>query len=66
MEKMLNMLFDYQRFENNPRIAKMIGEAESRYSRALSDDELSFLNAAGVSDSEAEKKIRKQIEDLKR
>ena len=40
-------LFDYQHFENNARLAKLIGETESRYARELSDEDLSLVNAAG-------------------
>ena len=47
MEKKLKALFDYQRFEKNERLAKFIGETESRYAKELSDDELSLVNAAG-------------------
>lgn len=47
MEKILQTLFDYQRFEKNARLEKLIGETEERYAAALSDDELGLVNAAG-------------------
>ena len=47
MEQKLEKLFDYQRFEKNERLEKQIREAENRYCKELSDDDLSFVNAAG-------------------
>ena len=50
MEKKLSRLFDYQKYENNPRLDKLIKGVEERYPleiQALSDDELGNLNAAG-------------------
>ena len=47
MEKKLKKLFDYQRFEKNERLEKIIKETESRYGGELSDDDLSLVNAAG-------------------
>ena len=47
MEKKLKKLFDYQRFEKNERLEKIIKETESRYAAELSDDDLSLVNAAG-------------------
>ena len=47
MEKKLNKLFDYQRFEKNEKLEKLIRETESRYANALSEDELSLVSAAG-------------------
>ena len=43
MEKKLSRLFDYQKYENNPRLDKLIKGVEERYPQeiqALSDDEL--------------------------
>lgn len=53
MNRTLKRLFDYQRFENNSRLGGMIREIETRYGlrggmQELSDDDLMFLNAAGV------------------
>lgn len=47
MKTMLKKLFDYQKFQNNSRLAAMIADAESRYDSTLSDDELSLVSAAG-------------------
>lgn len=46
-EKKLKALFDYQHFENNERLEKLICETESRYAKELSDDDLSLVSAAG-------------------
>ena len=47
MEEKLKKLFDYQRFERNPQIARFIMEAENRKAVALSDDDLDMVAAAG-------------------
>lgn len=51
MENRLKSLFDYQRFESNFRLARLIEETENRYlyndSEELSDDDLELVNAAG-------------------
>ena len=47
MENKLKKMFEYQRFENNPRLAKLISETESRYGTEISDDDLFMVNAAG-------------------
>ena len=47
MEKKLKKLFDYQRFEKNEKLEKLIRETESRYAKELSDDDLTLVNAAG-------------------
>lgn len=47
MKTTLSNLFDYQRFQNNPRLAAIIADTESRYDGALSDDDLSLVSAAG-------------------
>ena len=68
MEKMMRQLMDDQRFFENPRLAKMIREAEGRNKRELSLDELSMVNAAGDSDQESlrtiRQKLRFQLEDI--
>lgn len=56
MENKMKKLFEYQRFENNARLAKLINETESRYATALDDDDLDIVAAAGVIDEEYEKK----------
>lgn len=46
----ISRLFDYQRFASNDRLAKIISDTESRYCAELSDDDLTFVNAAGDAD----------------
>lgn len=43
----LKMLFDFQRFENNENLSKLINQSERLYNAELNDDELAFVNAAG-------------------
>ena len=53
-EEKLKKLFDFQKFEQNQRLAKMINKAE--YDAVeLSDDALSLVNAAGVRDQKQNK-----------
>lgn len=47
MDKKLKLLFDYQRFEQNPRLAKLIRETENTV-QELSDDDLFYVSAAGI------------------
>lgn len=47
MEEKLKRLFEYQKFEQNRRIARLIGETEARQIAELSDDDLKFVAAAG-------------------
>ena len=56
MEKKLSRLFDYQRFENNARLGALIRETEERSVRALSDDELFAVNAAGSTEPDPDEK----------
>lgn len=46
-EETLFKLFDYQRFESDPLLKALISETESEYGAEISDDDLSFVNAAG-------------------
>ena len=47
-EKLLAALFDYQRFEADPALQRVIDEVEERLlGEELSDDELGMLSAAG-------------------
>ena len=48
MEDKLKKLFDYQRFEKNPKLERMIEKAEAGC-RQLPDENLEGLNAAGSS-----------------
>ena len=50
MERKLFQAFDRQRFQQNTRLAGIIGDVESRYARALSDDDLEMVSAAGTAD----------------
>ena len=47
MEKKLRRLFDVQKFENHDKLSAIIGDVGSRYGRALSDDDLELVSAAG-------------------
>ena len=48
MEALLKRLFDYQKFERNPALQSVLDEIAPRCeSRALSDEELNGLSAAG-------------------
>ena len=47
MESKLKNLFDYQRFEDNPHLAKLILETEARTAQALTDEQLDLVSAAG-------------------
>ena len=50
MERKLFQAFDRQRFQQNARLASIIGDVESRYARALSDDDLEMVSAAGIAE----------------
>ena len=50
MERKLFQAFDRQRFQQNARLASIIGDVESRYARALDDDDLEMVSAAGVTE----------------
>ncbi len=53
----LSRLFDYQRFERNARLQKIIDDTHRRVgARELTDDELDQVAAAGVTDAQAPKK----------
>ena len=58
MENTLRRMYEFQRFDNNPRLRKMLDDALSRYSFSesegeLSDDDAALLNAAGTQVAEA-------------
>ena len=50
MERKLFQAFDRQRFLQNARLASIIGDVESRYTHALSDDDLEMVSAAGTAE----------------
>lgn len=47
MKKKLYDLFDLQKFSGNKRLEGIIDDAENRYGKALSDDDLELISAAG-------------------
>ena len=47
MENKLKKLFEYQKFEQNERLAKLIAETEARQAAEISDDDLEMVTAAG-------------------
>ena len=47
MENKLKALFDYQRFEKNAKLERLIRETENGYAAEISYDDLSLVNAAG-------------------
>ena len=55
-EKKVKSMFDYQLFSGNKELEAMLHEAESRCARALSDDELEFIAAAGEAHLKEEEK----------
>ena len=46
-EKKLKLLFDFERFEKNKRLERLINETENRYKNELSDDDIEIVSAAG-------------------
>lgn len=48
MEKILKMLFDYQRIAENNRLAAMVSETCVRWKKKLNDDDLENVSAAGM------------------
>ena len=50
MERKLFQAFDRQRFQQNARLASIIGDVESRYVRALTEEELEMVSAAGTAE----------------
>ena len=49
MERVLTKLFDYQKFEKNADLGRLIDSVHSRYAiRELSMDDMELINAAGV------------------
>ena len=50
MERKLFQAFDRQRFQQNARLANIIGDVENRYACALTDDALEMVSAAGTAE----------------
>ena len=63
MEEKLKQLFDFQRFERNPRLERMMAETRERWGTELSDDDLELVNAAGEIPVQEQKNV---IETIKR
>ena len=59
-ERKLKKLFDYQRFENDPALSKLIAETEARRGASLGDDDLDGVSAAGDVSSAKREKGKKQ------
>lgn len=55
MERKLVNLFDRQRFERNAKLADIVSDVENRYAKALSDDDMELVSAAGEMTDQAEK-----------
>ena len=51
MERKLTKMFDYQKFEKNADLERLIDSVHSRYGiRELSMDDMEMVSAAGVPD----------------
>ena len=60
MEEKLKQLFDFQRFERNPRLEQMMAETRERWGAELSDDDLELVNAAGEIPVQEQKNVIEQ------
>ncbi len=47
LDKRLELLFDYQRFDGNDRLTRIVEDTQCRYAGELSDDEIELVSAAG-------------------
>lgn len=47
MEQKLKRLFDYQKFNRNPRLDAILSDALARYEGDLADADLELVSAAG-------------------
>ena len=67
MERKLRALFDYQKFEQNKDLQKVIDRVHARYrsstARMLDDDEADMVAAAGLPDTAMKKKSLLKDED---
>ena len=57
MERKLFQAFDRQRFQQNARLASIISDVENRYARALDDDDLEMVSAAGTADPAMDERL---------
>lgn len=63
MESKLSRLFDFQKYDSNPKLDKVISSVENRYPedlKLLSEDFLGQLNAAGSVDVMAMREAKNQ------
>ena len=51
IEETLEVLFDYQRFENDPALEQLIAETEEAFGNEISDEDLFGVSAAGDPDA---------------
>lgn len=58
-EKILFALLDYQKFDGDAALDALIVETERRCARALSEDELELVSAAGETTAELRKQNQK-------
>ena len=66
MEKKLSLLFDYQKFAQNPELQRVIDTVHARFSRReLSDEEAGLVYAAGQPGTENPRKKPREDEDGK-
>ena len=58
MENMLKQLFDFQKFEGNKELQRLIDATHGRYQarRELSLDEMEYVAAAGIPELRPDKK----------
>ena len=59
LERKLKALFDFQKYEQNADLQKVIDRVHVRYNskaQLLDDDDVEFVNAAGVQDTGMKKK----------
>ncbi len=57
MGNKLSALFDFQKFDGNADLQRVIDSVHARYSvRELTDDELGWVNAAGMPNRVPDKK----------
>ena len=63
MEKKLKLLFDFQRFEGNAKLAAVIEKAEACRAESLSDDDLEYVSAAGEIDALSDKDEKNRHDD---
>ena len=59
MEKKIIQLLDYQKFEKNDKIEKMLSELEGKYETDLLDDEALSFAVGGVKQEDVKKENEK-------